>query len=340
MKKSGTRAVTISDIARIANVSKKTVSRVINKSASVSQETRLKVEAAIAHAGFTPNQQARALAFQKSFLVAMIYDNPNPQYVVNIQRGILDVLAETEYQLVLQPYDRSDGEYYDRVENFMRLYKPSGVVLTPSISEDDKLAKMLQSFSSNYIRIASVDIDTPQRMVRTHERHGGRLAAIHLAKLGHTNIGHIKGPTTFRSATERWLGFKEGLAEFNIELDERLVKTGAYNFDSGVACAAELLDMENPPTAIFAGNDEMAVGVYFAARQAGISVPDQLSVVGFDDTPISARVWPSLTTVQSPIREIGRAAARRIAGLEKDASSPIEFEVNFIERASSCAPNR
>ena len=154
-------------------------------------------------------------------------------------------------------------------------------------------------------------LDAPGNMIKTHDSAGAAAAARHLATLGHTRIAHIRGPPTFRSSHERLRGFEAGLAESASKLDPKLVLEGAYTFESGVACAQQLL--ERPPaarpTAVFAGNDEMAVGVYQAARRAGFGVPEILSIVGFDDTPMASRIWPPLTTVRLPIREMGKAAA-------------------------------
>ncbi len=334
--------VTIIDIARMANVSKKTVSRVINESPLVREETRLKVKQIIADTGFRPNPQARALAFRRSFLIGLVYDNPSPQYVVNMQRGVLDALDETPFQLVLRPCDRSESGYRDRVLSFVELHKPHGIILTPSVSEDDELAAELNALDCDYVRIASVNLDSPLRSIRTQDAQGAELAASHLAQLGHKRIGHIHGPSSFRSAHERLQGFRKGLQAYGIELDPALVLEGAYTFDSGVACATRLLNRRDRPTAVFAGNDEMAVGVYVAARKAGLRIPEDLSIVGFDDTPISSRIWPPLTTVRSPIRDVGRAAATLLIerGDENEvAREPvISLALELVVRESTQAP--
>lgn len=319
--------VTINDIARLANVSKKTVSRIINKSPLVSAETRKRVEEIIAEHGFRPDPQARALAFRKSFLIGLAYDNPSPQYVVNMQRGILDTLMTTDYQLVLQPVDRAIPGYQDEICKFVERHRPSGMIMPPSVSEDDKLAEMLRDLNCNYVRIASVELDEPHRMIRTQDAEGAAQAARHLATLGHKRIANIHGPKTFRSAHERLYGFRTGLAEFGLELDPNLTMEAGYTFETGVQAADSLLARSNRPTAIFAGNDEMAIGIFTSARKAGLSVPDELSIVGFDDTPMAARIWPQLTTVKLPIREMGREAAKRL--LEQLSGQTTKFTREF-----------
>lgn len=334
--------ITINDVARLANVSKKTVSRVINKSPSVRDETRKRVEAVIAEYGFKPDPQARALAFRRSFLICLAYDNPSPQYVVNMQRGILDVLEGTDYQLVLHPVDRSDPDHQDRIRRFIESHRPTGVIMPPSVSEDDTIADMLSALGCDYVRIASVELDEPERMVRTHDAKGAAHAARHLATLGHKRIAHIHGPKTFRSAHERLFGFREGLSEFGLELSNDLTVEAGYTYDSGVQAADQLLARVDRPSAIFAGNDEMAIGIYTSARKAGLKVPEDLSIVGFDDTPMAARIWPPLTTVRLPIREMGREAALSLlhAVSENGKRRRESFTPEIIVRESTTKPKQ
>lgn len=334
--------LTINDIARLANVSKKTVSRVINESPRVREETRKKIKEIIAEHDFSPDLQARALAFRRSFLVAMIYDNPSPQYVVNMQRGILDTLEDTSFQLVVRPCDRNAPRFYEAMGSFIEQQRLFGAILPPSVSEDEKVADLLREANCPYVRIASVELDTPDRMIRTHDAEGARQAARHIAKLGHTRIGHIHGPDMFRSAHERQRGFEAGLAEFGLTLAPDMVEEGGYTFDSGVECARRLLGRPDRPTAIFAGNDEMALGVYQAAREVGVRVPYDITVVGFDDTPIASRISPTLTTVKLPIREMGKTAAAMLLA-DRDApkrSEPISFTPELVIRESSAKPSR
>jgi LacI family transcriptional regulator len=171
---------TINDIARFAQVSKKTVSRVLNKSPFVSVETRQKIEAIIARTSYSPDPQARGLAFRRSFLVGIVFDNPNPQYVVNIQQGILDGLRGSGLELVIHHCDRNNRNYVADVRDFVERLKLFGVILTPSVSEDEQLARMLEQIKCAYVRVASVLLDRPERMVVSHDRKGGEQAAQHL----------------------------------------------------------------------------------------------------------------------------------------------------------------
>jgi LacI family transcriptional regulator len=321
--------LTINDIAKLAGVSKKTVSRVINKSPRVREETRKRIQDIIEKHDFSPDLQARALAFRRSFLIAMIYDNPSPQYVVNMQRGILDTLEDTDLQLLVRPVDRNDPRFFEKLRQFLEERRLFGAILPPSVSEDDGVAELLQELNCPYVRIASMVLDMPSRMVVTRDSEGGAEAARHIAALGHKRIGHIRGPAAFKSSHERLRGFKEGLAEHGVELDANLVVEAGYTYDTGYEAAKKLLSLPDRPTAVFAGNDEMAFGIYQAAKELKLKIPRDLSVVSFDDTPIAARVEPAMTSVRLPIREMGKRAAELLMA-ERGATPVDEGQISFV----------
>ncbi|HRK63931.1 MAG TPA: LacI family DNA-binding transcriptional regulator [Terricaulis sp.] len=317
----GEKKPTINDVARLAGVSKKTVSRVINQSPFVKDETREKINAIIAETGFSPDPQARGLAFRRSFLIGLVYDNPNPQYVVNMQLGLLDAMRGSGYELVVHPCNRGNPTFLQDFRRFIERQKLSGVVLTPSVSEDDRVKEVLEEIGCAYIRIASVPVDAPSHIIVSNDRQGGRAAARHLAELGHKQIGFISGPPTFRSSHERRGGFEEELRDRKLALPADYIMQGAYTFETGLSCAAELLKRDPRPTAIFAANDEMAAGALHAIRRAGLDCPGDVSVIGFDDFQIASSVWPPLTTVRTPTREIGRMAAEKLMRLSSGETS-------------------
>jgi LacI family transcriptional regulator len=332
--------LTITDIARLAGVSKKTVSRVINREPYVNKATRERIEGIIAEHGYQPDPQARGLAFRRSFLVGLIHDNPNSQYVENVHLGILDALAARGYELVIRPCDRRSPTFLDDMRSFVERLRLFGVVLTPSVSEDERLAKLLESANCPYVRITCAAVDKPTRLVLTRDAHGAAAAARRLAQLGHRRIAYISGPPMFRSSHERGEGFIAGLAEYGLQLAPDLTVPGAYTYESGLARARELLARPDRPTAIFAGNDEMASGVYGAAHELGIRIPDDLSIIGFDDAPIATRMWPAMTSVRLPVREMGWAAAEKLFAKAKDAAKApaSEFTPTLIERQSTAPP--
>jgi len=309
--KSGKRA-TINDVARVAQVSKKTVSRVINQSPFVREDTRERVNAVIKDLGFSPDPQARGLAFRRSFLVGLIYDNPSPTYVVNMQQGVLDALKGSGLELLVHPCNRNSPTLLEDIRGFVERQRLFGVIMPPSVTEDERVIALLRDLDCPYVRIASVSLDEPQSMVITNDWMGAAEAARHLADLGHRRIALVRGPNLFRSSEVRGRGFSDALAECGIPLDPKYDFTGAYTFESGVEAGHHLLALPEPPTAIFTLNDDMAIGVMQAARERNLELPRDLSVVGFDDLPMAARVWPNLTSVRLPVRDMGRMAAEKL----------------------------
>lgn len=336
------RKPTMQDVADLAGVSKKTVSRIINNSPSVNEVTRRGIQELIREIGYRPDPQARGLASKRSFLVGLITDNPTPQYVVNIQHGILDVLRQTGYELVVHPCDRKSDTFLQDARRFIEVQKLYGVILTPSVSEDERLAEVLRGLGCAYIRIASIALDMESRMIVTNDRKGGREAARHLAKLGHTRIACVTGRRSFRSSTERIAGFEEGLAEYGLSVPANYMLGGDYTFESGLALGADLLDLDPPPTAVFAANDEMAAGILQALHVAGHTPPESLSVVGFDDFETATRVWPRLTTARTPARKIGRLAAERLFEFydgDRGVAAENETTPELVERDSTRRPS-
>jgi len=333
---------TINDVARLAGVSKKTVSRVINRSPLLNEETRERVEGVIRRLGYVPNPQARALALGRNFLVGLIHDNPNAQMVLNVQQGILEALQGTDFEMVVRPVDRNSSMLLEDMRAFLERQRLFGVVLLPPISESDALARLCDEVGCRYVRMGSVRLDDNAHMVASNDREAVREATAFLIQQGHRLIGLIEGPDGFRSARERRLGFEDALAAAGIRLPRSLIAAGNYTFETGVTAANRLLDLSPRPTAIFASNDEMAAGIVYAARERGIAVPDELSVIGFDDTPIAAHIWPPLTTVRWPIVSMARSAARKLVGDMIDGApasdQPSMLPSMLIKRGSVAPP--
>jgi LacI family transcriptional regulator len=292
--------------------------------------------------GYVPNPQARALALRRNFLVGLIHDNPNAQMVLNVQQGILEALAGTEFEMVVRPVDRNSAAMLDDVRTFLERQRLFGVVLLPPISENDALARLCDEVGCRYVRMGSAQLDDSAHMVASNDREAVREATDFLIQHGHKLIGLIEGPDGFRSARERRLGFEDALSAAGRSLPRSLIARGNYTFETGVTAAERLLDLSPRPTAIFASNDEMAAGVVFAARERGISVPEELSVIGFDDTPIAAHIWPPLTTVRWPIVSMARSAARKLVGDmvggQAAGEQPSELPSTLVKRASVAPP--
>ncbi|MES2044499.1 MAG: LacI family DNA-binding transcriptional regulator [Pseudomonadota bacterium] len=338
MRKTG--QPTINDVARIAGVSKKTVSRVINRSPLLNEETRRKVEEVIEGLSYIPNPQARALALRRNFLIGLVHDNPNAQTVMNVQQGMLEALRGTEFEMVVRPVDRGSATMLDDLRHFLERQRLFGVLLMPPISENDSVAKLCADIGCRYVRMGSAPLDKPENMVTSNDRQAVREATEHLIANGHRRIGLVAGPHGFRSALERRLGFEDALGDAGIALPRSMIADGNYTFESGLVAAERLLDLMPRPTAILSCNDEMAAGVIHAARQRGLEIPRDLSIIGFDDTPIAAHVWPPLTTVRWPIASMARSAALKlIAGIDGDerdegVEEPSLFLSTLIRRGS------
>jgi LacI family transcriptional regulator len=285
MAKSGP-APTINDVARVAGVSKKTVSRVINRSPLLKQATREKVEKVIAELGYTPNPQARALALRRNFLLGLLHDNPNAQTVLNFQEGVLDAIRDTEFALVVRPVDRHSPAMLDDIRNFLEQQRLYGVLILPPISENDELAALCREMGCGYVRMGSAALDEAEQLVQSNDREMVEGVVDYLVELGHT------------------------------------------------------LDQNPHVTAIFASNDEMAAGAYHAARERGVDIPRDLSIVGFDDSPIAAHIWPPMTTVGWPIREMGKAAALKLVSPDTAEAKPSCFPARLVTRNSVAPPSK
>ena len=329
---------TINDVARVSGVSKKTVSRVINRSPLLSAETRERVEAVIRDLGYVPNPQARALAMGRNFLLGLLHDNPNAQMVLNFQEGVLEAIRDTEFALVVRPVNRHSAGMLDDVRHFLERQRLFGVLILPPISENDALAALCRELGCRYVRMGSAALDDEAHLVESNDREAVGQAVDHLVSQGHRNIALIAGPEGFRSAQERRSGFLEAMERHGLAVGPGRVAQGNYTFDSGRAAAERLLEASERPTAIFASNDEMAAGALHAARQREIDVPAELSLIGFDDTAIAAHIWPPLTTVRWPIVSMARAAASKLIHPAEAKQQPSRFLSDLVRRASVAPP--
>ena len=321
----------IHDVAALAKVSIKTVSRVVNDAPNVSAELRERVQAAVRELGYRPNQSARRLAGGRSFMIAYLYSNPAPGYISGIQSGAAARCRELGYHLVVEPISPGGEERFDVLDRLVAALRPDGVLLVPPLSDDAAMLARLAELRLPCARIAGSVVGAGFN-IHTPERAAGRMVADHLIAHGHRRIGIITPPAKHRSALRRVEGFRDGLAAAAVPIDESLFVDGGFTFASGIAAGEALLALPQPPSAIFATNDDMALGVLTLAHQIGLRVPEDLSVVGFDDTPASLTSWPPLTTVRQPLEDMGRAVIDALANGPEDAP---EFLFTLMERASS-----
>lgn len=331
---------TMRDIAELAQVSSKSVSLVVNGLPGVGDETRARIEALIAEHGYVRQARAQGLATGRAFLIGHVYNNPNPEYLITMQQGLLDGLEGTGYALVTYPLDRDDPHFTERLREFVDRHRLDGVVFSSSVAEDERLSPLLEELRVAYVRLASTAVDVPERSVVGVDRAAAVIAAEHVGELGHERVGVVSGPLSFLSARERLAGFEEGAAGSGVVVDPELVVEGDYTFEAGLEAGRRLLSVPERPTAVFAANDEMAAGVLQTAQRMGLSVPGELTVVGFDDFSIATHVHPRLTTVRIPTRAMGRLAVARlltpgVGDLPEHCPSPL-----LVVRETSAPPSR
>ena len=328
---------TIMDVAAHAGVSKKTVSRVINGEAGLRPSMLARVQASIAELGFVPNPQARALALRRNFLIVLLHDNPNAQTVLNFQNGVLQAIKDSDFALVVRPVERQSPDILTDVQNFLERQRPWGAMLLPPISERDDLAQLLKSKGVRYVRVGSAVLDSPEHCIASNDRELVEYAVSQLIAKGHRDLGFVRGPEGFLSAREREQGFLAAIKAAGLTVPDERCAAGNYRFESGVEAGQKLLNRSHRPTAIFSSNDEMAAGVIHSARALGITVPEQLSIVGFDDSATATHMWPQLSTVRWPIYAMGQLAARKLLPEffpDITEQLPITVESTYIERAS------
>ena len=338
------RKPTIKDVAAKAQVSLKTVSRVINDEAGVHASTRERVQRAVAALDYQPDASARSVRTGQSYAIGLLYDNPNPYYVIAMQNGVLSVCRETGYGLQIHPCDSSSPNLASEIVALVKHARLAGIVLAPPMSERQELVDELVAQGIALVRIVSAASD-PQgggACVYVDDRDAAYDITEHLIQLGHQRIGFLWGGKSHGSSWERHTGYEDALRDYGIAADPDLVVEGDYAFDDGFRGARKLLALPEPPTAIFGSNDEIAAGVLAAARSSGLNVPYDLSIAGFEDSPFSKQSWPPLTTAKQATEDIGRHAARRLLQEIREqspAALPNQgFSPELVVRGSTAPP--
>lgn len=327
---------TISDVAERAGVSMKTVSRVLNDEPHVRPALREKVEKAARELNYRPNQAARRLAGGRSFLIAHLYDNPNPSYIAAIHSGAARRCRELGYHLVIEPVDVHGPDVLRVIQRLVATLAPDGVMLTPPLSDNAAITAELQKLATPVAYVAAVSAPETAKRLFVDERRAARELTQHLIALGHRRIAIVRGHPEHQAASARFDGYCDALADAGIRVSSQLVAQGYFDLQSGIDAGRALLGGSRRPTAIFATNDEMAVGVMIAARDFGLDVPHDLSVTGFDDTPMSRVIWPPLTTVRQPLEQMGAEAVSAL--VNRDSQGAIELPCALVVRNSTAEP--
>jgi LacI family transcriptional regulator len=340
---------TIKDVAKLAGVSFKTVSRVINNEGTVGKELQEKVWKAVKQLNYRPNLSARGLRGAASS-IGFIYDNPNSNYVIDMQRGILDECGKQGYELVIHPCDASSRTIIQEILEMIDRSRVGGLVLTPPISENAEILDAITERKVKFVRILSGS-EAPDNIspcVFIDDHNAAYAITEHLINLGHKDISFLGGDEEHQSSGQRLAGFKAAMQDHKIKPKDKFIVPGSYSFESGVERTRKLLaNGRGKPTAIFACNDEIASGTLFAARIAGVDVPGELSIAGFEDSPFSRQAWPNLTTAAQPTSTIAqKAASLLIKSIKQQASAGKSiasegYYPKLIVRDSTCpAPGK
>jgi LacI family transcriptional regulator len=294
---------TIFDVAKLAGVSIKTVSRVVNKEPNVRESTKAKVDDAITQLQYRPDQSARNLASHRSHLIGLVYDDPSAYeipssgYVMRLQLGALAACRASHYELLIHPCNYRKKQIGAELKSLIEQARPAGIILAAPLSNMPNIVRAIEKTGTPFVQLSPGNGGGKRLSVVTSDRESSAEMTRYLASLGHKRIAFITGHPIHKAVTNRFLGYRDGLEESEIKFSAQLVADGDNSFGSGEACAEKLLKRKNRPTAIFAANDDMAVGAMRAASRLGIKVPAQLSVAGFDDIALARQISPTLTTV-------------------------------------------
>ncbi len=328
----------ITDVARRAGVSTATVSRVLNRNYPVSDGVRQRVLEAVRDLGYVANAHARALLTATSGTVGVILHDVSDPYFGEIVRGIQEVAIEEDRLVVICSSLREPGREITYIE-MLRAQRVDAVIMAGGHILDDEYVMALREQSLQLRSQGSRLVLCGRHPVRADavvpdNTAGAARVVRHLLARGHRRIAHICGPANFSTTQDRVDGYLGALASYGVEPDPALIVTGAFDREGGYAATVRLLEAGVEPTAIFAANDLAAVGAMARLRERGLRVPDDVSVVGFDDVPVARDVTPPLTTVRVPLAEMGRQSMRLAL---RDAGAPTEvvrLETELVERGS------
>ena len=337
------RPVTLKDVALRAGVSPKTVSRVINGEQHVRPEVRAAVQRIVDELDYRPNAFARSLSSSRSYLLGLFLDDPGSGYAADLQLGALLRCRQRSYHLVVEPLDITSTNWASQVVDSIRALRLDGAILTPPICDSPALLDLLDREELPYVRISPRGDPQRSGLVEMDDRAAAARMTDYLVGLGHRDIGFIKGDPAHSASLKRFEGYSEAMARAGLTPHPDHVREGDFSFRSGLNLGSEMLRAASLPTAIFASNDDMALGVLITAIRLGIGVPERLSVAGFDDAPTSRAAWPQITTIRQPKAEMAAGAVDILvdphyrANPTGDAYKRL-LDYELIERLSTARP--
>ena len=325
---------TLASVAQLAGVSIKTASRVVRREPNVSASTRHRVEEAMRAVSYRPSIAARATVGSRSYLIGLVFDNPNSNYIVDLLRGAMHQTREEGYHLIVEPIRSQDTSMIHELRRLVIQSNLDGIVLPPPICDLPEVLEVLKEQSTPYVKIASSESSSGGLSVGMDDVSAAMAMTSHLTDLGHTDIGFILGRQGTATTSRRFEGFQRAMRERRIAVKPEYIYEGDYTFKAGLLAGEQFLNLASPPSAIFASNDEMAAGVTMAALRRNLVVPDDISIAGFDDSPISTMIWPPLTTIRQPIQAISQKAIsllindlREIENVDANPTLPFDLVV-------------
>lgn len=332
----------IQDVAKLAGVSNMTVSRVLNNDGKVSEAKTALVLKAVRELKYRPNVSARRLASNKSFFLGLLYFDLNASYVSKFLLGALQRCRANGYHLVVDEVGENIDKSIESVKDLINITQVDGMILLPPVSDQPEVLKVLTEHNVPFVRIApDTDLQT-SAYVCIDDYQAAFEITQHLINKGHSKIGHIIGHTNQGASRLRYQGYLDALRSNQITVPPTFIEQGYFTYKSGIDAANQLLDQEEVPTAIFAANDEMAAAVISVAHMKGLKVPEDLSVVGFDDAQLATTISPHLTTIRQPIQKMAELAIELLASGRFDEKDKIKaselrniLDFEIIERESS-----
>jgi len=324
-----------------------TVSRVVNNESGVRKDTRDKVLKAVKALNYQPNRSARRLAKGAEIHVGLIYANPSDSYLGRFLHGALDRAQNSDSHLIVDICDDNSPASY--VASALRLAKANiaGAILPPPISGSREVLSVFDELKIPVTTVASGLNDMIKRDITIDDEGAARRMTRHLVELGHTRIAFISGRADQAASALREKGYRAEMNDTGLDVLDGYCAAGQFTYRSGVEAAELLLDLPQPPTAIFASNDDMAAAAIGVAHRRGLKVPQDVSVTGFDNSPLAVSIWPELTTIDQPVSAMAAAAftllLEEITGeaLASDAQSePVKRPAPVCEliRRDSCGP--
>ena len=330
---------TITDVAKVAGVSISTVSRVLNDKDDVAEETYERVQKVIREMGYTANLAARSMRSRRTNVIGMIVPDVEQPFSIAVMQGVNHAIAESDSDLIV--YTSGSAKRKSIVERERHYVALLGNGITDGVIV---VAPTATDFVT-HTPVVAIDFNHDNPLypgVLSTNRAGALEATQHLIELGHKRIGFISGRPDLQSAVRRTLGYEHAHEMAGIPVDPELIEIGDYSMETGYECAQRLLDLADPPTAIFAANDQSAFSLFQAAAERGINIPEDLSLVGFDNTLESAMTTPPLTTVDQSLKRMGYIAAKMLFNLISGTplDQPIQKVPTSLVIRESTAPPR